>query len=97
VEPALRKAIFASPRPAPGKVTGGTALLENGDVAVFVVNAVRAGTPPTGDAAPFELAQVARNASNANALAEFTAYVKELERTAKIKLNDQVFGADQQP
>ncbi|HQR49667.1 MAG TPA: SurA N-terminal domain-containing protein [Steroidobacteraceae bacterium] len=95
VPPELLKAIFAAPRPAPGKSTGGTAVLANGDVAVFVVNAVHAGVAPTGDTAAIELSQVARKGQNSAAIAEFRAYVKELERTAKVKLNENVFSNDE--
>jgi len=92
VAPALLKAVFTAARPAPGKATGGTAVLANGDVAVFVVSAVRAGTAPTtGPDAEMQLAQIAQKTAGAAARADFAAYVKELERTAKIKLNEQVF------
>ena len=95
VDPALAKAVFRAPRPAPGKAIGGTAVLPNGDVAVFAVTGVRAGVAPSGEAAAFELMQIAQGASNANALAEFTAYVKQLEAKAKIRINDNVFGNDE--
>ena len=92
VAPALLKAVFTAARPAPGKATGGTAVLANGDVAVFVVSAVRAGTAPTtGPDAAMQLAQIAQKTAGVAASADFAAYVKELERTAKIKLNEQVF------
>jgi peptidyl-prolyl cis-trans isomerase D len=91
VEPALLKAVFTAARPAPGKATGGTAMLANGDVAVFVVNAVRAGVAPTGPEASLQIAQVAQKTAGAAARAEFSAYVKELERTAKIKVSDKIF------
>ena len=94
VDPALAKALFRAPRPAPGQVTGGTAALPNGDVAVFAVSGVHAGVAPGGEAAAFEVMQVAQVAANASALAEFTAYVKQLESKAKIRINDNVFGND---
>ncbi len=87
----LLKAVFTAGRPAPGKATGGTAVLPNGDVAVFVVNAARAGMAPTGPDAAVQLSQVMEKASGMAARADYTAYVKELDRTAKIKVNDQVF------
>ena len=87
----LLKAVFSASRPAPGKATGGTAVLPTGDVAVFVVNAVRAGTAPTGADAAVRLSEVMDKAAGMAARADFTAYVKELDRTAKIKVNDQVF------
>jgi hypothetical protein len=53
---------------------------------------VRAGTAPTtGPDAEMQLAQIAQKTAGAAARADFAAYVKELERTAKIKLNEQVF------
>jgi len=91
VEPALAKAVFTAARPAPGKATGGTAALANGDVAVFVVTAVRAGTAPSGPDAALQFRQVAQKAAGAAARAEFAAYEQELRRIAKIKLNEQVF------
>jgi peptidyl-prolyl cis-trans isomerase D len=94
VPPALLKAVFSASRPAPGKATGGTAVLADGDVAVFVVNAVRAGTAPTGPDAALQLSQVMEKAAGMAARADYTAYVKELDRTAKIKINEQVFAAE---
>ena len=88
---ALRKAVFTAARPAPGKATGGTAVLSDGDVAVFAVTAVRAGIAPAGPDAAVQLAQVMEKTAGMAARADFTAYVNELDRTAKIKLNDQVF------
>jgi peptidyl-prolyl cis-trans isomerase D len=90
VEPALLKAVFAAPRPATGKVTGGTAVLPSGDVAVFAVSAVRAGTLGT-DEGTMRLSESARRASGESANAEFTAYVRALEASAKVKRNDKVF------
>ncbi|MCJ7453690.1 MAG: SurA N-terminal domain-containing protein [Steroidobacteraceae bacterium] len=87
----LLKAVFAAGRPAPGKAIGGTAVLAGGDVAVFVVNAVRAGTAPMGSDAAVQLSQVMDKAAGMAARADYTAYVKELDRTAKIKVSDQVF------
>ena len=94
VDPVLAKALFRAPRPAPGKVSGGTATLPDGDVAVFAVSGVRAGVAPGGEAAAFEVMQVAQGAANASTLAEFTAYVKQLESKAKIRISDNVFGND---
>jgi peptidyl-prolyl cis-trans isomerase D len=87
----LLKAVFGAARPTPGKVTTGTAVLSNGDVAVFVVSAVLAGTAPAGPEAAVQLAQAAQRAAGMAARADYTAYVNELDRTAKIKVNDQVF------
>ncbi|MFO1407091.1 MAG: SurA N-terminal domain-containing protein [Steroidobacteraceae bacterium] len=96
VDPALLKAVFRAQRPVPGGAVGGTAVLANGDVAVFAVTAVRAGVAPTGDSAAFELMQVAQKAAGASGVAEFAAYVKELEARAKITINPNVFGSDDQ-
>jgi peptidyl-prolyl cis-trans isomerase D len=90
VDPALVKAVFGVPRPEPGKAAAGTAVLQSGDVAVFVVSAVRAGVPGA-DAGSMQVSESARRAAGQSANAEFSAYVGELERTATIKRNDQVF------
>jgi peptidyl-prolyl cis-trans isomerase D len=91
VDPALVKAVFTAARPVPGKATGGTAVLASGDVAVFVVNSVRAGTAPSGPEAASQLSLIAQKSAGTAAVAEFQAYVKELQRTAKIKMGAQVF------
>lgn len=88
--PELRKAVFAAPKPADGRSTGGTALLPNGDATLFVVSAVRPGLLPASDGG----AAAAENAERATArasLAEFAAYVAEIERTAKVVRNPKVF------
>ena len=91
VPASLLKAAYAVPRPAPGKATSGTAVLPNGDIALFVVTDVKSGTlPATPDAAGLVTQQVQRVA-NQSAGAEFSAYVAELARTAKIRLNEKVF------
>jgi peptidyl-prolyl cis-trans isomerase D len=88
VPPELRKAIFAAAAPAAGKTTAGTARL-NGATAVFLVSAARPGTMPAGDAP--ELAQTVQQAAGQAAVIEFSNYVAELERTAKITKNEKVF------
>jgi hypothetical protein len=90
VDPALLKAVFAASRPAAGKVTGGTAVLSGGDVAVFAVSAVRTGTLGN-DEGSMRLSESARRAAGESANAEFTAYVRALERSAKVKRNEKVF------
>ena len=92
VPPPLLKAVFTAPRPAPGKVTGGTAVLPNGDVALFVVNAVKGGAIPMTPEAAAQLSQQAQRVAGQVAGAEFSAYVAELVRTAKVSLNEKVFG-----
>ena len=42
----LLKAAYAVPRPAPGKVSSGTAVLPDGDIALFVVTDVKSGALP---------------------------------------------------
>jgi peptidyl-prolyl cis-trans isomerase D len=87
----LLKAAYAAPRPAPGKVSSGTAVLPNGDVALFVVTDVKSGAlPTTPDAGPI-MSQLAQRVAGQNAGVEFSAYVAELVRTAKVKLNEKVF------
>jgi peptidyl-prolyl cis-trans isomerase D len=89
VPPALSKAVFAVPVPAGGGSANGTAVLANGDSALFVVNAVTPGTLPTPQAGEF--AQLAQQAAGGVANAEFSAYIAELERTAKVVRNPKVF------
>jgi peptidyl-prolyl cis-trans isomerase D len=91
VAPALVKAVFVAPRPAPGKSTSGIAVLPTGDVALFVVNAVHSGTMPSAADAAAQLQQQAQRASGQTAGAEFSAYLGELVRTAKIRTNEKVF------
>jgi peptidyl-prolyl cis-trans isomerase D len=86
------KAAFKVARPEPGKATAGTAVLPNGDVAVFAVTAVRSGDAAASpDQVAALRAQSAQRAAQQGALAEFTAYTQELQRTAKVKKNPDVF------
>jgi peptidyl-prolyl cis-trans isomerase D len=86
------KAAFKVARPEPGKATAGTAVLPNGDVAVFAVSAVRSGDAAASpDQVAALRAQSAQRAAQQGALAEFTAYAQELQRTAKVKKNPDVF------
>ena len=89
IPPELRKAVFLAPAPAQGQVSHGTAVLPNGDAVVFAVNAVRPGSMSPEVAAQF--AESAQRAAQQTALAEFAAYVAELERNAKITRNPKVF------
>jgi peptidyl-prolyl cis-trans isomerase D len=91
VPEALLKAVFAAPRPEPGKSSSGTAVLPNGDAVVFLVSGVHAGAMPASADAAAQLAQQAQRAAGQAAGAEFAAYVEELMRTAKIRRNDKVF------
>jgi len=85
----LRKAVFLAPAPTQGQVSHGTAVLPNGDAVVFAVNAARAGSMSPEVAAQF--AESAQRAAQQTALAEFAAYVAELERNAKVTRNPKVF------
>jgi peptidyl-prolyl cis-trans isomerase D len=87
----LLKAAYAAPRPASGKVTSGTAVLPNGDVALFVVTGVKSGALPTTPDAGSLVAQLAQQVAGQSAGVEFSAYVAELVRTAKVRLNEKVF------
>ena len=73
----------------PGSSTYGTTMLPNGDALLFAVNAVQPGSLAGGGAA--DLAQNQQAAAQQAALAEFSAYVGELERNAKVTRNPKVF------
>ena len=77
------------PAPVGGQVAAGSVQLANGDAAAFVVNNVRPGQMPSGDAAL--MAQFAEQAAGQAGMAEFAAYVSEVERNAKIVRNSKVF------
>jgi peptidyl-prolyl cis-trans isomerase D len=85
----LIKAVYAVPAPAAGGTATGSAALANGNAAAFVVSAVRPGTVPAGQEA--QIGDVLRQAASQQGMIEFAAYVAELERTAKITRNAQVF------
>ncbi len=86
----ILKAAFTAPHPAEGRVSAGTTLLAGGDVAVFAVSAVRAATTESPEGAML-LAQGMQRAQGMAGVAEFAAYVNELERNAKVTRNDKVF------
>jgi peptidyl-prolyl cis-trans isomerase D len=85
----LRKAVFQAPAPAHGAASHGTAVLSNGDAVVFAVNDARAGALSPEAAAQF--ADSVQRAARQTALAEFAAYMAELERNAKVTRNPKVF------
>ena len=92
VPPELLKAMFQAPHPAAaGKASAGIATLASGDPVVFAVSAVRSGAI-SGE--PALLARDAQIAAQRSAGAEFEAYLRELERTAKIKKNEQLFATE---
>ena len=90
VPPELLKAVFSTAVPAADRVSSGVAALANGDAALFVVRAVRPGSLASPEVAA-ALGDTARQAATRSALGEFSAYVAELERTAKITRNPSVF------
>jgi len=79
------------PKPAPGKVSSGTAVLPTGDIALFVVTDVKSGALPTTPDAASLVSQLAQRVAGQSAGIEFSAYVAELVATAKVKLNEKVF------
>ena len=85
----LRKAVFQAPAPAQGAASYGTAVLPSGDAVVFAVNAARAGALSPEAAAQF--ADSVQRTARQTALAEFAAYLAELERNAKVTRNPKVF------
>jgi peptidyl-prolyl cis-trans isomerase D len=86
----LRKAIFAVAAPASGSSTPGTAQLPGGDTVLFLVSGVRPGSTTAQDTAS-RIAETSREAAGRAALAEFAAYVAELERTAQVTRNPKLF------
>ena len=96
VSPELIKAVFQAPRPAGEgneKVSVGTATLASGDQAVFTVSNVRAGTLDA-TAAQAELPMRAQQTAQIRAAVEFSAYLDELKRAAKIKVNERLFATE---
>jgi peptidyl-prolyl cis-trans isomerase D len=87
--PELIKAVYAVPAPTAGQVATGTASLADGNAVAFAVKAVQAGTVPAGQES--QIADVLKQAGGQQGLIEFSAYVGELERNAKITRNAQVF------
>jgi peptidyl-prolyl cis-trans isomerase D len=88
--PQLLNAVFTAVPPATGQLSSGVATLPDGDVALFVVTAVRPGSMASPEAAA-EFAASARRAAEQMAIAEFSSYVAELERNAEIKRNPKLF------
>jgi peptidyl-prolyl cis-trans isomerase D len=96
VAPELIKAVFQAPRPAgEGNATSaGTATLASGDQAVFVVSNVRPGTLD-GATAQAELPMRSQQTAQIRAAVEFSAYLDELKRAAKIEVNERLFATEQ--
>jgi len=87
--PELLKAVYAAPAPTDGKVSTGTALLADGNAVAFVLKDIKPGTVPPGQES--QIGDVLRQAAGQQGLVEFSAYVRELERNAKITRNAKVF------
>lgn len=79
---ATAERLFSAPPPAPGRVSAGRAVLDDGRIVVFAVSKVIAGNPDEASAAQRQQLQqqLAQMAGNADAL----AYVKALRKRMKI-------------
>ena len=86
----LVSAVFAAPRPASGRRVAGTAALTSGDAAVFVIDEARAGSLPTSTDAS-EMGQRLQQQARMSGATELSAYLADLERTAKITRNEKAF------
>ena len=87
--PELIKAVYAAPVPTEGQVSTGIASLADGNAVAFVLKGVEPGTVPAGQEA--QIGEVLRQAAGQQGLIEFSAYVGELERNAKVTRNEKVF------
>ena len=92
VPPELLEAVYLAPHPAAGKPSAGHVTLASGDQAVFVVSDVRPGELDAAAAA--ELPQRAQQAAQLNGAVEFTAYLEEMKRTSKIRINEKLFATE---
>jgi peptidyl-prolyl cis-trans isomerase D len=90
VPPDLLKEIFSVPAPAAGHASSGVSPLPNGDAALFVVSNVRPGSMSAPEITG-QAAELARQAAGQVAVEEFSAYVAELERTAKVTRNPKLW------
>jgi peptidyl-prolyl cis-trans isomerase D len=90
IPPELSSAVFALPAPAAGSPAAGHAVLATGDVAVFLLRSVTPGSVDSPEVAP-TLRERARQSSSIAAASEFDAYIGELERSAEIKKNPQLW------
>jgi len=68
----------------------GVSRLPNGDAALFVVNAVQPGSMSAPEIAA-QAAEITRQAAGQVAAEEFSAYLAELERNAKVKRNPKLW------
>jgi peptidyl-prolyl cis-trans isomerase D len=86
----LVSAVFAAARPLGGRPVAGTVALSSGDAAVFVIDDARPGAlPASADAS--ELGQRLQQGARLSGATEMSAYLADLERTAKITRNDKAF------
>jgi peptidyl-prolyl cis-trans isomerase D len=83
----LTTAAFKVAAPAAGQATAGSATLDDGNAAVFEVRAVHPGALPEG----MSSAELAQRAAQSSGMAEFAAYVAELERTAEVTRNPKLW------
>ena len=91
VPPAVLKTVFALPRSAlkQGQTRYQTSALENGDFVVLAVTSLKDGNATDEPAA--ERAERGRRTAQQVAAEEFSAYLAELERAAKIERNLSIF------
>jgi len=91
VPPVVLKTAFALPRSAiqPGQVRYQTSAMENGDFVVLAVTSLKDGNASVEEAA--ERAQRGRSTAQQVAAEEFSAYLAEIERNAKIERNLSIF------
>ncbi len=87
--PEFIKAVYAVAAPAAGEVATGTASLADGNAVAFVVRAVKPGSVPPAQES--QIVDVLRQAGSQQGLVEFSAYLGEIERNAKITRNEKVF------
>ncbi len=92
VPPELIKALYQAPYPSAGKPSAGSVTLASGDAVAFAVTGVQPGGLDATTAA--ELPQRAQQFAQVNGAVEFTAYLEELKRTSKVKVNDKLFATE---
>ncbi len=80
----VRDVLFAAPRPQPGRVVYRGVEQPNGDYALIAFSAIRDGS---SSEAPDQRAQRIRELTARLGVGDTSAYVAELERTAKIERN----------
>ncbi|MGD9842196.1 MAG: SurA N-terminal domain-containing protein [Steroidobacteraceae bacterium] len=93
VPPQLLKAAFAISKAdvVDDKPAYRSLALGNGDQALLMVAAVQSGSAATDEAAKARLSALRTQRINGIANTEFSAYIKELQRTADIEINPAAF------